>query len=463
LLDDVEDIDMKIINILIVFSFGTKIITNMKKSMYNSYLTIEKNSVIFNSDSKEFLFLNDTLKLLFDKCNDNKDFENLKEIHEDFFNILVRKNFIVNKHKNEYEIAKENWLEIQQRDRKYELHINPTLNCNFSCWYCFETHQKKSLMSIDIQNRICALVDNIISQNSNFKYFDVKWFGGEPLLVYKDAVADLFDNIYNIVKKKNNNIIFRSYITTNGFLINEKIIEQFKKYNVQEFQITLDGHRERHNKVRFISKNRGSYDDIVNNIKSIIHNKLKVRVRINCSKETIDNIEKISDDFINVPKHLKKYIIFDFHEIWQIEENLEGILFPIRNIFREKGFKVVNTNINVFEYVCYADRKYNSCVNYNGDVFKCTARDFTQENREGVLSENGTIQWNDKLLFRNKSKFKNKPCETCKIFPICGAGCSQKAMENIGKNYCIYNFDENLKDRTIIEYFQNCLNDKVVI
>jgi uncharacterized protein len=186
-------------------------------------------------------------------------------------------------------------------------------------------------------------------------------------------------------------------------------------------------------------------------------------VRINCSKETLINLDQIISDFLDVKDIYKRYLLFDFHKIWQIKESLESDLHPIMERFRNEGFSVVNTNLNVFEYVCYADRKHNSCINYNGDVFKCTARDFSTENREGILTNNGEIEWNDKLIIRNSSKFKNEPCFTCNIFPICGGGCSQKAMENKGKNYCIYNFDEDLKKRTIFEFLLNHLNDSIII
>lgn len=48
------------------------------------------------------------------------------------------------------------------RDPSYRLTINPTLNCNFSCWYCYETHNKK-YMSNEVKQRILKLIDNIVN------------------------------------------------------------------------------------------------------------------------------------------------------------------------------------------------------------------------------------------------------------------------------------------------------------
>ncbi|MCL1934639.1 MAG: hypothetical protein FWF53_12600 [Candidatus Azobacteroides sp.] len=42
-------------------------------------------------------------------------------------------------------------------DRHHRLIIMPTLNCNFSCWYCYETHTK-AMMSSDT---VCNIIEYI--------------------------------------------------------------------------------------------------------------------------------------------------------------------------------------------------------------------------------------------------------------------------------------------------------------
>lgn len=99
---------------------------------------------------------------------------------------------------------------------------------------------------------------------------------------------------------------------------------------------------------------------------------------------------------------------------------------------------------------CYADKRNSVVINYNGDIFKCTARDFTKAAREGYIDEQGELVWeNDSLERRMNIKFKNKPCLSCKILPICNGGCSQHAMENLGKDYCMYDGDEAEKDKVV--------------
>lgn len=101
---------------------------------------------------------------------------------------------------------------------------------------------------------------------------------------------------------------------------------------------------------------------------------------------------------------------------------------------------------------CYADKRNSATINYNGDIYKCTARDFTKANRAGYINEEGELVWeNDYLTKRMDVKFKNKPCLTCKIMPLCNGGCSQHALESLiqGKEYCVFNGDENEKNKVI--------------
>ncbi len=49
-----------------------------------------------------------------------------------------------------------------------------------------------------------------------------------------------------------------------------------------------------------------------------------------------------------------------------------------------------------FRNSCYADKINQMTVNYDGGVYKCTARDFNEKNRLGQLCDDGTVLW-DKM------------------------------------------------------------------
>lgn len=105
---------------------------------------------------------------------------------------------------------------------------------------------------------------------------------------------------------------------------------------------------------------------------------------------------------------------------------------------------------------CYADKTNEALVNYNGDVFRCTARDFETFPRDGYLTNEGVIVWeNDINNRRIMVKSQNKPCQTCRIMPLCCGGCTQKALDaqNKGEIYCVNEFSEETKDKVILDRF----------
>lgn len=105
----------------------------------------------------------------------------------------------------------------------------------------------------------------------------------------------------------------------------------------------------------------------------------------------------------------------------------------IRNNFEAAGFDVGSDDVH-FHHVCYADSPRHAVINYNGDVFKCTARDFATESREGRLNNEGRIEWNEKFFQRMAIKYSNEACRNCVILPICNGSCTQNKIEAGLKN-----------------------------
>lgn len=44
---------------------------------------------------------------------------------------------------------------------QYRLIINPTMNCNFRCWYCYETHLPNTKMTNEMIERVRKLISLI--------------------------------------------------------------------------------------------------------------------------------------------------------------------------------------------------------------------------------------------------------------------------------------------------------------
>ncbi|WP_291067088.1 radical SAM/SPASM domain-containing protein [Empedobacter sp. UBA5036] len=431
----------------------------MRFSMYNLFLPFERKMLAYNSVNDKFMLLEYALYDLLQAAINESNPIGLQEIHPDYFNALLQNGFIVDKEKDEYAEIREIIINTDQDESFFNIIINPTMNCNFKCWYCYENHIKSSKMSEDIINKVYKLIDNVTSKEKT-KNLYLSWFGGEPLLYFDKVMIPILE--YANHKTIEKNIGFESDITTNGYLINQKMIDNFIKYNITHNQITLDGHRDLHNTVRNVNEKRGSYDEIINNVKLLCKNNISTTLRINFTNETLNTVLNVIEDISDISNDDREWLEISFHQVWQTKEkgNLEMSekLKAIKKTFRDNNFFVSGNTRDNIRNSCYADKTNEVVINYNGDAFKCTARDFTKNNREGVLQEDGTIDWFEKNSTRLMAKLNNKPCQTCPILPLCGSGCSQVAFENNGEDYCVYDFDIEKKKEVVKEHFIECMN-----
>jgi len=317
--------------------------------------------------------------------------------------------------------------------RTYRLTINPTLECNFKCWYCYEKHPQGRMsdsIMLSVINHIKKKIE--IEKVMNLQ---LDWFGGEPLLYFDEVMYPLLLQIKKIADE--HNVQFASSATTNGFLITKDRIKKFEEVGLNSFQITLDGNKLQHDKIRFTSAKEGSFDKIIQNINLLaLMKKVDISLRINYIEKTLIDIESIIPEFT---EKAKSKITVKFQQIWQDSMKKQVCSEDCENKFIHLGLKVDQSKFNTKGYVCYADKMQQALINYDGKVFKCTARDFTTYPEDGMLLDSGDIEWNTSRMAKRfgKATFENKHCLACNLLPICFGPCSQKMLE--------YNEDDNFE------------------
>ncbi len=437
----------------------------MKYSQFNSIIPYENKYALYNSFENKVLFLEHDLKELL-LAGKNEGIDELENIHPSFYKYLLENEFLVPNNRDEANNLREIAKEVDEEKSIYQLTINPTMNCNFKCWYCYEDHIKASRLKSTMVIKVNKFITKKL-QDEDLKYFHLGLFGGEPLLYFKKNVIPIIDHLKSESERFDK--AFGINFTSNGYLVNQDFVDYFHGHGLTcNLQITLDGYREEHDKVRYVSKTKGSYFEIVNNIKLLIRNNFFVRLRINYTSENLTDTFKIIDDFSDVDlKYIQQNLLVDYHRVWQDEavDGIDVILNKNMEIIKSKGFKVTGTFSanNVLES-CYADKRNSAVINYNGDLYKCTARDFSKESRSGYIDSEGDLKWDDGYVEkRMNSKLHNKPCLTCRLMPVCNGGCSQHAMENLGneEGYCVYSFDESEKDKVIYAKVRDILETAI--
>lgn len=246
----------------------------------------------------------------------------------------------------------------------------------------------------------------------------------------------------------------RFHFTTNGTVITDSFLTTLSDYS-SSFQITIDGNKEKHNKSRFFKKSeKGTYGLIMSNIKKILSiESNQVNIRINYDNETLNDSDTLIKDILALPN---ENLVVSLHKIWQKEEEEIDYnkIFSFINTLMVNKIIVLYMDLNTSFSRCYADNISQAVINYDRNVFKCTARDFVNNNSEGKLLESGMIQWNTDKLMKRMNILIPKVCEDCKRLPSCPGICSQKIIESNGEvgctlsvnlpidDYIIYNFNK---------------------
>ena len=395
-------------------------IKKMKYSQFNSIIPFEDKFALYNSYSQKVIFLEETLRDILNAAK-QEGIINLKDVHPTFYDYLVEESFVIPEFTDEVGLIREMVEKVDNNTTSFMLTINPSMNCNFKCWYCYETHVKGSKLDEEMIENINKFVTATASKK-DMQSFSLSFFGGEPLLYFTKDVIPIILNYKNQCIK--NNIPTTISFTTNGYLINDDFISFFKNNSLTcALQITLDGYKEKHDLVRFVSANKGSYEVIIKNIKLLINNGFFVRLRINYTDKNISDTYKIGEEFLDIPEEIRSNLLMiDYHRVWQNDKVDEVYITLNENIeqLQSNGINVSSkySPDNVRDS-CYADKRNSAVINYNGDIFKCTARDFTNVKRAGFLNSEGELIWeNDYLEKRMQVKFNNKPCLTCPIMPL---------------------------------------------
>jgi uncharacterized protein len=416
-----------------------------KESVYN----IWADDILFNSLSKSLV------KFQPDEVQTVKSFlkktDEYSENNQEYVEMFLKAGFICAKDVDEF-----NFLKLMNKrstfaNKEYQLTINPTLQCNYRCWYCCveeqQTKYENRRMDDSTVEKVKKLIHNLIVED-NIQKLHLDWFGGEPLMYYKEVVFPISQYAHELCVKYR--IPFFNHATTNAYYINESMIESFKLIQLNSFQIPIDGKENKHNYVKNMN-GVGHFRQIIQSINNLCHimPDCHVVLRINYDETTLDSIDEIIP---LISQDIRDRIYVDFQRVWQISIQKDNTgnnptLLRVKNIFEKEGFNTLYFAYNSKQFrCCYADSFYHWVINYDGNVFKCSARNYDSSLIAASINENGYMEYKPIVYdYFSDTTFNNDQCAKCKLLPVCFGPCVQKRFENVyqGKPFqCLHDKSE---------------------
>ncbi|MBT9660240.1 SPASM domain-containing protein [Odoribacter splanchnicus] len=420
----------------------------MKYSRYNIPVEVGDNRVlVFNSFRKSYSVTSSTFWNKYFRMDD------INSIEEPILLQMRDNGFVIDDDDDEYTSALNCKIATRLQTDVYHVVINPTLDCNLCCWYCYETHKKGS--HID-QNTEIGILNHLELKFSvtPFKYLHLSFFGGEPFLRHKQ-VGHVINSIKSFCIKKG--VTLRVDFTTNGTIWSPLLIEELRDITSVSFQITLDGSISQHDKVRCLKNGGGgTYKRILENINKIFIElpNAHVTIRINFDDTTFDMVEALEKELLSFPPSQFRVAL---HKVWQVDANTIKYeqIFDFINTLQEHNIDVRFLDFSHGETTCYADKINSVVINYDGSIYKCTARNFNSDNKVGKLLKTGEISWDYSKLKEYCFASIPSKCQACKIFPICTGICSQKVIEMGDQTPCMIESQFSIEDYILYNYKVN--------
>ncbi len=370
-----------------------------------------------------------------------------KETDDDIMKILLTNRFVTENDEDECLIYKSVIQSIRSEQQTLILTIAPTMDCCFDCHYCFERTKSPIYMSENIMRGIAKFVSSL----ENIKLTKITWFGGEPLM----AVSQM-EKLYRKLKRGLKGVPFLSSIITSGFHLNEPNIRALQRLKVSQMQITLDGMKESHNKIKFTAGCDDAFSKVLDNIDlaTTIAPEIHIVIRTNLTKTNAHEYEALQNLVFERFKGKNVAIAPAFVMNRDESGNADrGNLFS-HSEYPTYILGLSNSGIDSPQ-VRYPSRHITECAIRNplslsfgpdGAVYKCWEHIGNPEFVIGKIDKDGILSITDKtLLIRQMygaDPLEDKQCRECPYLPICHGGCPIQRVQNkfygAHNNHCTY-------------------------
>ncbi|MDE1868446.1 MAG: radical SAM protein [Candidatus Micrarchaeota archaeon] len=300
-----------------------------------------------------------------------------------------------------------------------ELIILPTEACNFRCDYCFEDHATDGGIRPDV---VLGIKNLITKRAQDLERVTVQWYGGEPLLRY-DAITDIMGHLQGLVNASGGRLSASGTATTNGYFLTAERLACLVKLGVTDYQITLDGNREEHDKLRKRADDAGTFNTIWRNLVAAHDTGLdfSIMVRLHVNRDNEKSMGSLLHRLYHDMGNDKRFTVY-IRQLSRlggpndaslpITDSLDSVN-RLRGLARSLGFGFPDIDVHEADpkYVCYAAKPFSYMIRPDGRIGKCTVALRSEQNTIGRINPDGTMEidsdkaaWWSRAIFTGERK-----------------------------------------------------------
>lgn len=383
-------------------------------------------SEIVGDETIMFNLLNRKMVLI----EENEEYESMNKY-------LIENGFLVPRDFDEYNL----FLNLKKMLKKvskitskgiHNFTIFTTTACNARCYYCFEKNTPVITMSKKIAEQVADFIFNNVPSDE-IAY--IRWFGGEPLLN-----CEIIDNITNRLQTLG--VKFKSSIITNATLFSKEIIEKsVVKWNVDTVQVTLDGTKDVHDKIKSISNSviYSAFDRTITNIHCLLDKGINVQIRLNLSENNKNNlltlIDYIDKEFVD-KQNLSIYCKSLFEKVQgkdctrKLDEEcaLRNTQYKINEKIFNLGLYKKRISDELKSSICAAATGDVVTILPNGNIGLCEHNELSEcigNVYDGIITGDNIKKYSEEIPIRRQ-------CKKCPVLPE----CNRQMVCDAVVNYC---------------------------
>jgi uncharacterized protein len=337
-------------------------------------------------------------------------------------------------------------------------------DCNMACKYCFaeegEYHGDRSMMSLEVGKKA---IDFLAANSKNRKNLEIDFFGGEPLMNFQ-VVKDIVEYAKSLEVEFNKN--FRFTITTNGILLDEDKMD-FINENMYNVVLSCDGRKEKHDFMRPVTNNKGSYDVVMPKFKKMIEKRgdksyyirgTFTHHNLDFSKDVLhmadEGFDLISVEPVVAP--LDADYAIQPEDIKGLLKEYETLAFDMLERKKQgKDFTFFHFMIDLSGGPCVAKRligcgagfEYLAVTPY-GDLYPCHQFVGMEEFKMGTV-ETGVTNFDLQSEFKGCNVFAKNECNECWAKYYCSGGCQANAYNYNGSIQSVYEMGCDLEKKRV--------------
>jgi len=353
---------------------------------------------------------------------------------------LINDGFIVNPDFDELDSIRRTFDDFDS-PRHLHLILLPTEKCNFRCVYCYEGFLRGQ-MSPAVKTGIKNMVRKRVEEGLDS--LQVSWFGGEPL-VGSRVIEELSQYFISICSEHGTK--YMAGMTTNGYLLTQDMFHKMTQCGVLQYQISLDGTAQEHDKHRKLANGKPTYEVITRNLRYMAStdDDFLVNLRFNFDLDNMSDLDAYIEQITEITNKDPRFKVYGHVvEKWggpndadlPVASHAESMSFRIKldKAARQAGLCDDSVFANLLRAggsSCYAARKNCFTIGSDGRVMKCTLALEDEINMVGKVDESGDLNLDvSKFELWTSGGERDLGCQSCHFYGSCrGDACPLYRIE----------------------------------